>query len=310
MAGFAAWTKNEGLLFLAALLAARLGVAARSRRWRACQPRPPPSPFGLAPVLAVLVYFKVRFTPPNDFLAAQGPAAIVAKLVDRSRYLMVAEAIAREVADLGSGAVVWLAADRLLLGGAPRCPGIRAGGSRPSSWRSCSPSMSRSTSRPALPPLASAVVALPADSPPLAPGHLLLLPQRGHTRGGAGKPIGASSARRGRDEGIHVRGPGGPRTGGMATKTWPCPGRPEIEVGPMPRSCPLRCGYGIQTVPALRIAESLAHVLWKYGGIDALFRNVRTIYAECMPCTPTTAMGSGPIGSTADASISRGTPTP
>ncbi len=128
MAGFAAWTKNEGLLFLAALLAARLGAAARSRRWRAYRAEAAAFALGLAPVLAVLVYFKVRFTPTNDFLAAQGPAAIVAKLADRSRYLMVAEAIAREVADLGSGAVVWLAAARLLLGGAPRCPGIPRGG--------------------------------------------------------------------------------------------------------------------------------------------------------------------------------------
>ena len=40
-------------------------------------------------MLAVVVYFKVRFTPPNDFLAAQGPAAIAAKLADPSRYAMV-----------------------------------------------------------------------------------------------------------------------------------------------------------------------------------------------------------------------------
>ena len=128
MAGFAAWTKNEGLLFLAAVVAARLVAAARSREWRAYRAEAAAFALGLAPALAVLVVFKARFAPPNDFLADQGPAAIAAKLADPSRYAMVGEAIYREVRGLGSGAVVWLAAYRLLLGGAPRRPGVPRGG--------------------------------------------------------------------------------------------------------------------------------------------------------------------------------------
>ena len=120
MAGFAAWTKNEGLLFLGSVAASRLALVVSSRGWRLAAREAVAFGVGLAPVLAVLVAFKLYLAPPNDFLAAQSPVEIIAKLTDPSRYAMVGRAVAGQLAGLGSGAVAWLVGYRLLLGGAPR----------------------------------------------------------------------------------------------------------------------------------------------------------------------------------------------
>ena len=54
MAGFAAWTKNEGLLFVVVLIAARFYAQRRiSLQFF----------YGLAPVLAVVAFFKLRYAP-------------------------------------------------------------------------------------------------------------------------------------------------------------------------------------------------------------------------------------------------------
>jgi hypothetical protein len=120
MAGFATWTKNEGLLVLAALLAARLAVVVPSRGGRAYRAEAIGFALGLAPILAVVVYFKVRFSPPNDLLADQRLGSLAAKLTDPARYALVGRAMARDIFSLGGGAIAWLAAYRLLLGGTPR----------------------------------------------------------------------------------------------------------------------------------------------------------------------------------------------
>jgi hypothetical protein len=132
MAGFASWTKNEGMLFLVAVLAARLVAVAAARGWRASLREAVAFAIGAAPIVAVVAAFKARFAPPSDFLAAQGPADVVAKLADPSRYVILAETAVAQVAGPGGdnrrlldvvAAIVVLAAYRLLLGGAPRRPG-------------------------------------------------------------------------------------------------------------------------------------------------------------------------------------------
>ena len=67
-AGLAAWTKNEGILFLAAIIAARFVTVARPRGLRAYLRELRHFVIGLAPPLAVLIYFKVALAPPNDLL--------------------------------------------------------------------------------------------------------------------------------------------------------------------------------------------------------------------------------------------------
>jgi hypothetical protein len=120
MAGFAAWTKNEGLLFLAVVLLTRLAVTVRSRGWRVYRREAVAFALGLAPVLAVCVHFKLRFAPPSDFVAGQGPGQIVAKLADLARHAQVVREFAGGIASLGGGLVAGMAVYLLLLGKAPR----------------------------------------------------------------------------------------------------------------------------------------------------------------------------------------------
>ncbi len=89
-AGFAAWTKNEGLFFVAAVLVARAIAMQRSGKLDALVPQFWRLALGLLPPLAVLTFFKIRFAPPGD-LFAQKPAAILAHLADFGRWLTAIE---------------------------------------------------------------------------------------------------------------------------------------------------------------------------------------------------------------------------
>jgi hypothetical protein len=90
-AGFAAWTKNEGLLFLLAFAIAQIVTAARSKAanheargrledWTGAVPMF----FGMLPVLLVIVWFKHFVAPPGDLFPDR--AAALQKLADASRY--------------------------------------------------------------------------------------------------------------------------------------------------------------------------------------------------------------------------------
>jgi hypothetical protein len=116
LAGLAAWTKNEGVLFLLALGSARLGVVAwRERRqaqttssvlserptpwtYSAQTARPSwwqttfdelwPAVLGALPVVAILAIFKLSLHVENDLVAGQG-ASTLARLVDPERIAYV-----------------------------------------------------------------------------------------------------------------------------------------------------------------------------------------------------------------------------
>jgi hypothetical protein len=125
LTGCAAWTKNEGLSFLVAVVLARAFLAARVHGWRRSGRELRAFGLGVLPVAAVLIVFKTQFAPPNDLVAEQGLRATVARLTDVSRYVLVGEAFATELRHIGPWAVVLLAVYFVLLGRAPR-PG-RAG---------------------------------------------------------------------------------------------------------------------------------------------------------------------------------------
>jgi len=88
-AGFAAWTKNEGLLFILVVAVsfalfttyregmkqAMLGAAA----WLT----------GLFPVLLIILYFKLSLAPTNDILAGLDLGILGNKLFDGGRYLRI-----------------------------------------------------------------------------------------------------------------------------------------------------------------------------------------------------------------------------
>jgi hypothetical protein len=98
-AGFAAWTKNEGLLFLCAIVAARVLVFFRPER------RSDPGPQGpvprlsdglvavtillaaVAPAFLLIAWFKHSIAPPGDLFS--DPATAFHKLIDPTRFLAI-----------------------------------------------------------------------------------------------------------------------------------------------------------------------------------------------------------------------------
>jgi len=130
-AGFAAWTKNEGLLFCLSLAAAHLfSVSAVSdvpRRMRTLFPLLA----GMAAVIALAGYFKIRLAPANDLVNASNASIIGVRIADSSRYWVTFWAFVSESLTFGSILVppvivfsAWLALVRLraLLSGAALLP--------------------------------------------------------------------------------------------------------------------------------------------------------------------------------------------
>jgi hypothetical protein len=90
-AGLAAWTKNEGLLFVLALFFSHLLVIAHLRGWRQALRRQGAMLLGLAPMLIVVAGFKWGIAPPNDLVASLRPADIVDRLTDPGRLWYVVQ---------------------------------------------------------------------------------------------------------------------------------------------------------------------------------------------------------------------------
>jgi uncharacterized membrane protein len=93
MAGLAAWTKNEGLLFFAVLLAVRGGVV-----WLRSGPRAAFDELacwiaGACPMLAILAIQKTSLQASNDVVSGQGWEATIARILDPSRYWYVAQSL-------------------------------------------------------------------------------------------------------------------------------------------------------------------------------------------------------------------------
>jgi hypothetical protein len=101
LAGCAAWTKHEGLLFLLAVVAARLAVAVANRRWRPAVHELTAFAAGLAPVLAVVGYFKLRLAPPTVYVLGEQLETIRQRGGDLSRYWRIAAAMVGELRGFG-----------------------------------------------------------------------------------------------------------------------------------------------------------------------------------------------------------------
>ena len=99
-AGFAAWTKNEGLLFLVAVIAARAWAISRYGNRAAITPQFLRLAAGFAAPVVVIVFFKLRFAPANDLLGKQ-PNQMVAHVADIGRWITVLEAYVREAFRVG-----------------------------------------------------------------------------------------------------------------------------------------------------------------------------------------------------------------
>jgi cytochrome bd-type quinol oxidase subunit 2 len=94
-AGFAAWTKNEGVLFLLAILLARMWLTSRqSSPGRRPLSQIAPMLLALAPIFALIAFFKRAIAPPGDLFS--DPATMLHKLGDPSRYGAVLKWYGRE----------------------------------------------------------------------------------------------------------------------------------------------------------------------------------------------------------------------
>jgi 4-amino-4-deoxy-L-arabinose transferase-like glycosyltransferase len=100
-AGLAAWTKNEGLLLVAVVVLVRAapwlgwrerGAALRQAGWFAA---------GLAPVLAVVMFFRHSFGTPNAIFSGRSALSMLALFTDWHRWMVLLKELFKE--SLGFG---------------------------------------------------------------------------------------------------------------------------------------------------------------------------------------------------------------
>jgi hypothetical protein len=103
-AGFAAWTKNEGQLFVIAVMVARLFAVLRFKAGPALARQFGALAAGLIFPLAVVALFKLKFAPPNDLASARLPD-MLHHAGDFSRWFTVIEAFGAEAFFFGQLAV-------------------------------------------------------------------------------------------------------------------------------------------------------------------------------------------------------------
>ena len=120
-AGFSAWTKNEGWIFLVSIIAARFITFLLSRDLRAYFREILSFSAGLMlPLIAILV-FKTKLSPANDLLSGQGFQPTLERLSSLSRYVVVAKAFFNEALGFGG----WWLGPAFLLALYPLVLGIR-----------------------------------------------------------------------------------------------------------------------------------------------------------------------------------------
>lgn len=103
-AGFAAWTKNEGLMFLIVVILARAIAVLRFGARPLLVRQLGAIATGLLFPLAVVAFFKLRLAPPND-LASTRPADMVAHVTDFGRWITVLQGFGIRAFQFGDTAV-------------------------------------------------------------------------------------------------------------------------------------------------------------------------------------------------------------
>jgi hypothetical protein len=94
-AGFSAWIKNEGLLFLVAAIASHGAVIVAFKGWKTYLRQMLSFALGLLPVLIIIAYFKITLAPSNDLLSGQDFQGTLGRLTDLSRYWVIFKAFVR-----------------------------------------------------------------------------------------------------------------------------------------------------------------------------------------------------------------------
>ena len=89
-AGMAAWTKNEGILFLLVAAVSLFAATVRTGSWRDASRRTAGFLAGAMPVMLIVLAFKLLLAPTGDLAAGVSWAALAEKLVDGDRYAQIA----------------------------------------------------------------------------------------------------------------------------------------------------------------------------------------------------------------------------
>lgn len=100
-ASFSAWTKNEGILFLVLLLLLHFAVTNLVKGRKNWGSEAVALLMGALPVIGVVILYKVHLAATNDVIAAQGLGSTVPKLLDMSRYHLVARQFGKELFSFG-----------------------------------------------------------------------------------------------------------------------------------------------------------------------------------------------------------------
>jgi hypothetical protein len=101
MAGFAAWTRNEGIIFLAAVIVARAVAMLRNRERVSFVPQMLRLVAGFAAPLAIVIFFKLHIGGPSD-LFPQNSATILQRLADPGRWILAAQGLVIGMFRLGN----------------------------------------------------------------------------------------------------------------------------------------------------------------------------------------------------------------
>jgi hypothetical protein len=105
-AGLSAWTKNEGWLFLVAVLAGNGLVMVRARGWHAALGDAHAFAIGLAPVFVMILCFKIWLAPPNDLMSDQGFRQVADRLLDGTRHLQILAGFKQAFWEVGTKGLV------------------------------------------------------------------------------------------------------------------------------------------------------------------------------------------------------------
>ncbi len=101
-ASLAAWTKNEGMLLLPAILLGRYPFVTRLRGWKPFFAESAIFLFGATPVLLTLLFFRQDVAPPSELLMSEGLNVALSNFSDISRYGIILKAYAKEIILLGT----------------------------------------------------------------------------------------------------------------------------------------------------------------------------------------------------------------
>jgi hypothetical protein len=112
----AAWTKNEGLLFLALMILVLIMLNIIIKKQRRGIKEFFYFLLGLTPILSIEMFFKMRFAPPNDIVNLNNLSYIFPYLVQLDRYQQIFLKFAKKVFLFNDGIVFLMLAYLAILG--------------------------------------------------------------------------------------------------------------------------------------------------------------------------------------------------